>query len=105
MTKPTDFGGEWWLKNLADVDREIARQALNCRIPLLAPGVIERVLRNDATVCSTSNPRAFEKLRTTLMMHYHIRENAVAHIGEPATQKLIGEIVAALRAKVGDKLG
>ncbi|MBS0319378.1 MAG: hypothetical protein JSR18_02460 [Proteobacteria bacterium] len=104
MTKPTDFGGEWWLKNLSDIDREIARQALNCKVRLLAPGVIERVLRNDASVCGTANPRAFEKLRTTLMMHYHIRDNAVQHIGEPATQKLIEEIVAGLRAKVGDKL-
>jgi hypothetical protein len=103
MTRDSDLGTAW-LKNLAEIDREIARQSLNCKVRLLAPGVIERVLKNDSSVCGVSNPRAFDKLRTTLMMHYHVREDAVANIGEPATQRLIREIVARIRDKVGDRL-
>ncbi len=104
MSRDTDLGTAW-LQNLGEIDREIARQALNCKVRLLEPGVIERVLKNDASVCGTANPRAFDKLRTTLMMHYHVRVKAVEDIGEPATQRLIAEIVERLRAKVGDRLG
>ena len=98
-------GAGWWAKNLEDVDREVARLATICRVPLLDPGVIERVLHNDATVCETSNPAAFDKLRQALMMHYHVRNKAVGAIGEAATQDVINEIVANIRKRLGKQLG
>ncbi len=83
--KKSELGGGWWSKNLDDVDREVARLATICKVRLLDPGVIQRVLDNDATVCGTSNPAAFDKLRQALMMHYHVRDKAVGAIGEAAT--------------------
>ena len=103
--KPTELGGSWWAKNLDDVDREIARLALICKVQLLDPGVIERVLKNDASVCGASNPIGFEKLRTTLMMHYNVRERAVEALGEAKTAALVRQIVANLQKKFGDQLG
>ena len=100
-----EFGGRWYARSLSDVDREIARQASICNVSLLDPGVIERVLKNDASVCGSSNPLAFEKLRNTLMMHYRIREQAVSAIGETATRQLIDAIVENLRRTLGDRLG
>ena len=103
--KPSDLAGGWWGKNLEDVDREVARLASICRVRLLDPGVIQRVLDNDASVCDSANAQAFAKLRQALMMHYHVRGKAVGTIGEAATQDVINEIVANLRKRLGNQLG
>jgi len=103
--KKTELGGGWWGKSLEDVDREVARLASMCKVRLLDPGVIQRVLDNDATVCESSNPPAFGKLRQALMMHYHVRNKAVGAMGEAATQDVINEIVANLKKRLGKQLG
>ena len=102
---PGDFGTTWWAKSLDEVDREIARLATICNVRILDDGVIERVLRNDETVCGSRNPLAFGKLRTTLMMHYHVRDQAVAALGEPKTMALVRSIVENLRTRIGERLG
>ena len=103
--KPSNLGGGWWAKNLDEVDREIARLATACNVRILDPGVIERVLKNDESVCGSKNPIAFKKLRSTLMMHYHVREKAMGVLGEAGTAALVAEIVESLRQKFGEKLG
>ena len=103
--KPSDLGAKWWAKNLDEVDREVARLATLCKVRILDPGVIERVLKNDASVCGTTNKVAFDKLRTALMMHYHTREKAAAVLGEAVTAEVIAEIVANIRKRLGNQLG
>ena len=107
MTSDTEsHRSKRWYVHLEEIDREIASLAVLCKIPLLDPGVItERVLHNDALVCGTQNPRAFEKLRSLLMMHYSVREKALVALGEAETLALVGEIVARLKTRFGDKLG
>jgi hypothetical protein len=105
-TKPqSDLGIAWWAKNLDEVDREVARLAIICNVRILDPGIIERVLQNDSTVCRTANPVAFEKLRNVLMMHYQVRDNTVGAIGSAQTTRLVTEIVERLKARIGDQLG
>ena len=103
--KQSELGAGWWAKNLDDVDREVARLAVLCKVRLLDPGIIERVLKNDATVCGAQNTRAFDKLRQGLMMHYHVRNQAVGAMGEAATQEVIKEIVANIEKRLGKQLG
>jgi hypothetical protein len=94
-----------WTKHLEEIDLEIAKLATICKVPLLDPGVIERVLRKDSLVCGTQNPRAFEKLRSLLMMHYSVRDKALVALGEEETLQIVAEIVARLRERIGGKLG
>ena len=101
----TDFGAAFYSQSLSEVDREVARLASICNVRLLDPGVIERVLGNDASVCGTSNPMAFEKLRNVLMMHYAVRSRAVESIGHGGADALITHILEDLKKKFGDKLG
>jgi hypothetical protein len=101
----TDFGAAYWSHSLSEVDKEVARLATICNVRLLDPGVIERVLANDASVCGTSNPMAFEKLRNVLMMHYAVRTRAVDQIGHTGADALMKEIVEDLQKKFGDRLG
>ena len=103
--KPSELSGSWWAKNLDDVDREIARLATICNVRILDPGVIERVLHDDASVCGSRNPLAFGKLRDALMMHYHVRDKALGALGEAGTARVVAEIVESLRKRFGDRLG
>jgi len=95
----------WWEKNLDELDHEIARMALLCQVKVLEPGVIERVLKNDASVCGTDDPLAFEKLRNLLMMHFKIREKSVDAVGQELTAQIEAHIIERLRKPFGDLVG
>jgi hypothetical protein len=86
-----------WAENLEQVDREIARLALLCRVRLLDPGVIARVLANETWVCGGSNPLAFARLRDLLMLHFAIREKAAGAFGAGPTARIEDEIIERLR--------
>jgi hypothetical protein len=103
--QPRDPRTEWWAKKLDDIDREIARLATLCNVRILDVGVIERVLRNDASVCGSKNQIAFDKLRTMLMMHYSVRDDALEILGPEKTRLLVEKIVTALRERIGERLG
>lgn len=105
QTRKSELGTAWWAKNLDDVDREVARLATLCACRILDPGVIERVIKNDESVCGTRNPIAFRKLRDALMLHYHVRDKTVGAVGEAQTQVVIAKIVERLKARIGDRLG
>ena len=92
-----DFFG----KQIADIDLEIARQAMLCDIPLTDRSLILRVLNNDATVCGKQNPKAFEKLRMLLTMHMGVRDKEIESMGQEATLAMIEEILAGLRRRLG----
>jgi hypothetical protein len=94
-----------WYKHFEGIDVEIGQLAGICQIPLLDPGVIERVLHNDTLVCGNYNKRAFDKLRPLLMMHYSVRDKAVVALGEAETLKIMGEILERLSKRFGDRLG
>ena len=94
-----------WTKHFDEIDREIAQLAAICQVPILDPGVIERVLHKDTLVCGSQNPRAFDKLRSLLMLHYNVRTRAVEALGEEETVAILDELVERLRSRFGGKLG
>lgn len=67
--------------SFGEVDREIARLALLCDAPILRPGVIERLLQDDASVCGADNRTAFRKLRGMLMFHFWLWDQAARELG------------------------
>ena len=99
------LGGAFWTRNLDEIDREVARLAIICKVRILDPGVLARVLKNDASVCGAKNPAAFDKLRNALMMHYKVRDQAVEAMGEAMTERVVAELVERLRKRIGDQLG
>ncbi len=111
MTDETQAGDqpgyrhERWTKHFEEIDREIAQLCSICHVPILDPGVIERVLHKDTLVCGSQNPRAFDKLRSLLMMHYSVRDKALVALGEQETMAIVKDIVDRLRARAGGKLG
>ena len=95
----------WWANNIDAIDREIARLCLLCHVRILDHGIIERVLRNDESVCGTGNPIAFAKLRNMLMFYLEIREKSVDAVGQTQTAQLEGHGVEELRKRFADLLG
>jgi hypothetical protein len=87
-----DLGTRWHLTQLGTVDKEIARLAAICEIRMLDPGVIERVMANDETVCGKKNEKAFRKLRTLVGMHYALANDSIQSLGPEASAKILTEI-------------
>lgn len=103
--KQADYAHKRWAKDFEELDRQIGEMAVICAVPILDPGVIERVLKNDKLVCGTENPKAFDKLRSLLMLHYQLRDMAVVKFGQQETLRIMDEIIERLRARFGDSLG
>ena len=90
--------------DLYELDKEVARLAMLCRVKILEPGVLERVLKKDPSVCGTSNPKAFEKLHDMLIMHYAVRDKVVGEFGQAGTVQIMEKIVERLRKNFGNAL-
>ena len=95
----------WWMENIDELDREIGRLCAICQVRILDPGVIERVLKKDASVCGTPNPIAFAKLHKMLMFYFVIREKAVDAVGQLQTAQIEAHVVEQLRNRFADLLG
>jgi hypothetical protein len=93
---------EWWERNLEDLDREVGRQALSCRVRLLDRGVIDRVLQGDDSVCAANNRTAFDKLRNLLRMHFMIRQKAADELGQRQTFAIETYVIERLRKSFRD---
>ena len=84
----SDLPAGWWAENFEELDREIARLATLCQVRILGPGVIERVLHKDASVCGTANDIAFEKLRDMIMFHFAVRQRSADAVGQVKTAQI-----------------
>jgi hypothetical protein len=105
MQKPDEFAIGWHTKSLDEIDEAILRFATICDVPILDPGVIDRVLRNDASVSVKPNPNAFMQLRGLLVMHYRERKAASESLGEPAASLIAEQIVERLSKRADGHLG
>ena len=86
-----------WAYRLEELDREIARMALLCRVRILDPNVLERVLRNDRSVCETQNPIAFAKVHGLLMVHLALWKQSTDALGEAQKAQIEAHIIGRLR--------
>jgi hypothetical protein len=91
-----------WARTLEELDRELGRLAMLCRVPILESGVIERVLHGDHLVCGADNPIAFAKLRDLLMMHFAVHKKWAADVGEPQVAAIESFVIERLRKSMPD---
>ena len=88
-----------WSRHLDGIAEELLRLAIACDLHLRDPGVIERILKNDQTVCGRKNPRGFEKLRKLLMATYDSLGKAIDRIGPSETRKIAEDIAERMRER------
>jgi hypothetical protein len=91
-----------WARSLEELDREIGRMAMLCRVPILERGVIDRVLANDRSVCASDNPIAFAKLRDLLLMHFTLHRRWAKELGEEQTTAIEKYVIERLRKILPD---
>ena len=94
----------FWARQADDVMTEIARQATNCKVKVLDPGVIEAIVQNNESICGTSNPIAFRKLREALMMGLVVKKKAVDKLGPQEADAMVTAIRERLQQQFGGKL-
>ncbi|MEJ6004683.1 hypothetical protein WG899_03920 [Paucibacter sp. AS339] len=94
-----------WSMHFEEIDKEIATLAMMCEAPLITPGVIERILRGDISVCGKEKPASFGKLRGLLMMHYSDQAKAIEVLGPEQALAIVSQVVERLRERFGDRLG
>ena len=97
--------GRYWGRQMDDLMSEIARQATICKVRLLDPGVINAVIRNDESVCGTSNPLSFKKLRDAILLGFVVKGKSVEALGPVETEGLVTAIRDRIKSHLGDQLG
>ena len=88
-----------WERHLDAIGDELLKLTTVCGVNLREPGVVERVIQNDETVCTKSNPIGFRKLRELVMATFNSLGKAIDRIGPQETQM----IVEAIRERLDHK--
>lgn len=83
-----------WERHLQVVGDELLRLAVVCDVRLRDPGVVERILHNDPSVCGVNNPVGFRKLRSLLMATFDSLNKAIDRIGPDEVKMITDAIVA-----------
>ena len=97
----TDSNNPQWSRHLDGIAEELRHLAAACDLRLRDEGVVERVLRNDQTVCGRRNEIGFEKLRKLLMVTFDSLGKSIDRIGPEETKR----ITDAIRERMENRTG
>ena len=85
-------------RQIDSLAQELSKLAIACDIELGKPGLANRILHNDQTVCRRRNPEAFRRLRQHLMALLSIEERAIEQLGPDDTRRILDEVRAAINS-------
>lgn len=91
-----EFKHTYWGRQIDQLAHELSRLAMICDIELGKPGLAERILKNDESVCRRKNPEAFRQLRMHLMALFNVEGRAIDRVGVEETRKILDEVRAAI---------
>jgi len=94
----TEFKHDYWGRQIDTLAHEISKLAIVCDIELGKPGLAERILKNDDTVCRRKNPEAFRQLRQHLTALFSVEERAIERLGPEDTREILDQVRAAITA-------
>lgn len=89
-----------WARHLDTIGDELLRLATICEVRLRDPGVVERILKNDETVCGRKNPIGFRKLRELVMATFNSTDKALERIGPDETRQLVDALFERLERRM-----
>lgn len=95
----TDSKHTPWVRHLDAIGDELMRLAIACDVRLRDPDVIDRILRNDDTVCGRRNPVGFRKLQSLVKATFSSVNKSVDRIGLEETRQITQAIMARLDQK------
>jgi len=85
-----------WVRHLDAIGDELMRLSIACDLRLREPGVIDRILKNDETVCGTKNPIGFRKLHSLVKATFSSVNKAIDRIGSEETKLITAAIIERL---------
>lgn len=88
-----------WVRHLDAIGDELLRLSIACDLRLRDPGVVDRILANDETVCGTRNPLGFQKLQHLLKATFDSINKSVGRIGPDETKQIIDAITERLDSR------
>jgi hypothetical protein len=83
-----------WSRHLDAIADELVRLTAICDVQLRDPGVVERIIKDDDTVCGKRNPNGFRKLRSLIVATYGSLNKAIDRLGPEEVKAMTDEIVA-----------
>jgi hypothetical protein len=96
-----DEANPQWSRHLDRIADELKHLSIACGVRLRDEGVVERILRNDASVCGRKNEIGFEKLQKLLIATFDSLGKSIDRIGPEETKR----VVDAIRARQEDDTG
>lgn len=93
-----EFKHPYWGRQIDAIAHELSRLAIVCDIELGRPGLAERILKNDESVCGRDNPEMFRQMRQHLMALFTLEERAIERLGPEDTRDILDQVRAAIIA-------
>jgi len=88
----------FWSRQIDGLAHELSKQAIICDIELGKPGLAERILKNDESVCGRRNPKVFRQMRQHLMALFSLEAAAVERLGAEDTKEILDAVRTAIIA-------
>ena len=102
MTRRKEYDAEfkhpYWGRQIDAIAHELSRLAIVCDIELGRPGLAERILKNDETVCGRHSPETFQQMRQHLMALFTLEERAIEQLGPEDTKDILDHVRASIIA-------
>lgn len=81
-----------WSRHLEAIADELLHLSIACDVRLRDAGVIERIIKDDDTVCGRKNEHGFRKLRALVMATYDSLGKSIDRIGPEETKRITSTI-------------
>ena len=85
----TDDLNPQWERHFEGIADELLMLSIACDVRLGDPGVVDRILKNDLTVCGRKNEESYHMMRNLLIAFYDSVGKAAERIGPQDTKKII----------------
>ncbi len=93
-----EFKHTYWGRQIDAIAHELSKLAIVCDIELGSPGLAERILKNDESVCGRHNPKVFRQIRQHLMALFSLEAGAIERLGPDDTKEILDQVRAAVIA-------
>ena len=87
-----------WGRQIDAIAHELSELAIACDIELGRPGLAERILKNDKSVCGRDDPKVFQQLRQHLMALFTLEKRAIEQLGAEDTRDILDQVRASIIA-------
>lgn len=92
----SEFKHTYWGRQIDNLAHELSRLAIVCDIELGKPGLAERIIKDDQSVCGHRNQEAFRQLRMHLIALFSVEGQAIDQVGVEDTREILDQVRAAI---------